>query len=298
MKRHGVTLIEVLVAMAIFVIVGSGAMYVLSAQNRTWKLSADQATMNLTAKATLDELLRSIRMAGSGLPDYSGGLKVYGSGEERVSIAMNDGGGKDTILGWNWNLTTKRLSIAVHDASRFAYLGYARIDLQTPSPGFHAGSGLANRSFSLGVVERADAYHSCGDSVILDVSSLQDPPNNWNQEGDLVPLPNGLVQNFDSITYRKSNDTLYLTRNIQAETIFALGVDSMRLWYNHPTSGWGDSLSSSFPAGFVNKVRLRLVLRTLHKDSKLLATNPSTRGFQFTRMETDLALRNTNLINK
>jgi prepilin-type N-terminal cleavage/methylation domain-containing protein len=298
MARRGVTLIEILVALSLFVLVGSGAMYVMSAQNRNWKLASDKSEMNMMAKSSLDELGRSFRMVGSGLPDSAGGMKVYGAGEERVTLVMNESGGDDTVLGSYWDRTAKRLRIAVHDASRFGYQGYARIDLQVPSPGLHAASGVTVQSFTLGVADRTDALGSCGDSVILDTSPLQNAPNSWTNAGDVAPLLNGIVRNIDSLSYRKSQDTLYMKRNIQGETIFATGIDSLRFWYNHPTAGWQDSLSSTSPANAVNKVRIRIVLRTRKVDRKLLAQVPSSRGFQFWRMETDLALRNTNLTNK
>lgn len=297
MVRRGVTLIEILVALAVFMVVGGGVMYVLVEQNKAWNVSAEEATMNLTAKATLDELSRGFRMAGSGLPDLSGGMKVHGAGQEKVVLVMNERGGQDTVLGWTWEQTTKKLRIAVHDASRIEYLGYARLALLVPAPGFHSGSGVTARMFTLGVVDRTDAHSACGDSVILDVAPLMDLPNGWDQVGDIVPLLNGLVQNIDSITYRKANDTLYVRRNIQDETAFATGVDSLRFWYRHPVDGWRDSLSSSFPSNTIDKVRIRLVFRTSRVDAKLLARNPASRGYRSNRMQMDIALRNLNLTN-
>jgi prepilin-type N-terminal cleavage/methylation domain-containing protein len=298
MRRRGVTLIEILVALSLFVLVGSGAMYVLSVQNRNWKLATDKSEMNMMAKSILDELARNFRMAGGGLPDFAGGMAVYGAGEEKVTLVMNESGGDDTILGSYWNRPAKRLRIAVRDASRFGHLGYARIDLQVPAPGQHAASGVTTRSFNLGVVDRTDAQGGCGDSLILDTSPLQDPPNNWTNAGDITAFVNGIVRNIDSLTYRKSKDTLYVKRNLQTETIFATGIDSLRFWYHHPAMGWRDSLSPVTPSNTVNKVRIRVVLRSNAIDQKLLAQDPSTRGYQFWRMETDLAMRNINLTNR
>jgi len=300
MNRRGVTLIELLVALSLFVLVGSGAMYVLSAQNRNWKLSSDQSEMNMTAKSTLDELSRSFRMVGSGLPDYAGGMVVTGSGEEKVTLVMNESGDDDTVLGSYWDIAGKKLRIAVHDATRFGYLGYATLSLKVPPSGQHVsgGASVTTQSFTLGIVDRTDTQGSCGDSVILDLSPLQNAPNSWTVAGDISTLINGTIQNVDSISYRKSLDTLYVKRNIQSETIFATGIDSLRFWYNHPVAGWQDSLSTVYPSKMVNKVRLRIVLRTRKVDLKLLSQVPSSRGYQFCRMETDIALRNTNLTNR
>lgn len=297
MNRRGLTLIEILVALSLFTVVGGGVMYVLTVQNRAWNTTSDEATMNLTAKATLDELARSFRMTGSGLPDMSGGMQVHGAGEEKVVLVMNESGGDDTILGWTWDMDSMRLRLSVHDASRFEYLGYARLALQVPAPGLHAASGTTTRLFTLGVVDRTTEATSCGDSVILDLRPLQEAPVGWDQVGDITPLLNGTVQNVDSISFRKSRDTLFVRRNIQGETPYATGIDSLRFWYHHPVDGWKDSLSSSFPSNTIDKVRIRLVLRTPRVDARLLARDPKSRGYRFNRMQMDIALRNLNLTN-
>lgn len=298
MIRRGVTLVEILVALTLFMIVGGGVMYVLQSQNRAWKLSSDRANMNLTAKATLDELVRSIRMAGSGLPDFTGGFKVYGSGEEKFVIVMNEDGGQDQILGWNWNIPNRTLTLTVKDASNFAYRGYASLALAVPAPGSNAAAGVTTKTFTLGILDRANASGACSETIVLDVSPLQSAPNNWNLPGDITAITNGIVQNVDSLTYFKSHDSLFVRRNIQDSILFATGIDTMRLWYRHPEDGWKDSLSSVFPANVIDKVRLRLVFRSNRVDSKLLEQDSASRGYQFTRMETELALRNTNLTNR
>lgn len=298
MIRRGVTLIEILVAMALFMVIGGGVMYVLQSQNRSWKLSSDRATMNLTAKATLDEMVRSIRMAGSGLPDFSGGLKVFGSGEEKVVIVMNEGGGQDQVGTSTWDIANRTLSVQVNNASLFSHQGYASLTLWVPAPGSHAAAGVSLQTFTLGVVDRARANGACSEIVVLDVSRLQGPPYNWNLPGDIEAFSGSLMQNVDSLTYFKSHDTLFVKRNIQDSTLFATGIDTMRLWYHHPEDGWKDSLSPVSPVDVIDKVRLRLVFRTPRVDSKLLAQDPASRGHQFSRMETELALRNTNLTNR
>ena len=298
MGRRGFTLVELLAAMAVFVIVGSMGMYVLAVQNRSWKTESDKTVVQMMAKGTLDELTRAVRMTGSGLPDGAGGMKVYGSGNERATFVMNEDGGADTVQGWNWNRTTKRLSIAVNDATRFGYLGYARLNLKVPSAGLHAASGVSVQSFTLGVVDWAVSSGGCGDSIVLDVTSLQNAPYNWNLVGDIQGMVNSLVQNIDSLTYRKSNDTLYLKQNIQPETVYALGIDTLRFQYFHPVDGWRDSLSPTAPANAVQKVRIRLVMRTRNVDSKLLSSDPSSRGYHFSKMETEVGLRTSALVNQ
>jgi len=277
--RRGVTLIEILVALSVFMVVGGGLMYVLAAQNRSWKLSSDVAEMNLSARLVLDELTRSFRMTGSGLPDSVGGLKVYGSGEEKVVIVMNESGQQDTVLGWSRNIGAKTISLRVKDVSRFPVKGYVRVDLQVPAPGAHFWTGVSWKTFALEVKDRANGNGVCHDSLILDASRLQGAPNGWNINGDITPMVNGMVQNIDSIRYWKSDDTLYVKRNAQDSTPFAFDVDSLRFWYQHPSDGWLDSLSPNYPANSVGKVRVRIVFRTRKVDSKLLSRDPSSRGY-------------------
>lgn len=298
MLRRGVTLIEILVALSVFMVVGSGAMYVLAAQNRSWKLSSDVAQMNMTARLTLDELTRSFRMTGSGLPDSVGGMKVYGAGNEKVVIVMNEDGALDTVDGWSKDHTAKTISLRVSDVSRFPLKGYVRVDLRVPDPGKHFWDGRSYKTFALAVKDRVNEHGACNDSLILDAKPLYEAPYSWDNPNDISALTDGLVQNIDSITYWKSNDTLFVRRNSQDSTPFAFDVDSLRFWYNHPNDGWLDSLSPNFPANSVNKVRVRIVFRTHRVDSKMLSKVPSSRGYQFCRMETDLALKNINLTNR
>jgi len=297
--RRGVTLIELLVAAAVFMVVGSGIMYALSSSNQDWAIASGKVSMELTAKATLEELARAVRMTGSGLPDRMGGVKVFGAGEEKATFVMNENGGVDTVRNSSWEPGSGTLRIHVKDATRFSYKGYVRVDLDVPPIGAHRDDllGTFTKSFTLGVLDRTTSGAGCGDSILVDVSALEAAPYNWNKPGDISALGNSLIQSLDSITYRKSGDTLFLKRNIQSETAFTTGVDSMRIWYHHPIDGWGDSLSGTLPADRFDKVRIRLVMRTKNVDFALLRRDKASRGYRLFRMETEVAMRNSELSN-
>jgi hypothetical protein len=238
-------------------------------------------------------------MTGGGLPDASAGIKVWGSGEERATFVMNETRGVDTVAGYSYVPSRKQLRIAINDASRFSDSGFARVNLFTPSPGFHgvAGSSIA-RVYILGIVDRVAQAGRCGDSLVLDASPLVASPNLWNRINDIQVGRNSIVYNLDSLTYRKGHDTLYLRQNRQGETIFALGIDSLRFRYWHPALGWLDSLSGANPANRIDKVWIRLVMRTRVPDPKLEKQDSSSRGYRFSIMETEVSLRNTNLVNR
>lgn len=299
MLRRAFTLIEVLVAMVLFVSVGAMVMMVFTNQNRSFKTESDKIDVAMMAQGTLDELTRAVRMTGAGLPDGAAGLKVWGAGEERATFVMNDTRGVDTVANYAYVPIRRRLRIAVHDASRFSDSGFARVTLLTPPPGYHAPfGGTTARNFTLGILERVAQAGGCGDSLVLDATPLIAAPNRWDRVTDVRAVKNSLVHNIDSLTYRKGGDTLYLRQNRQAETRFALGVDSLHFRYWHPAAGWLDSLSGAKPANQIDKVWIRLVMRTRVPDAKLRKQDPSSRGYRFAIMETEVSLRNTNLVNR
>lgn len=299
MRRRGFTLVEILVSVVILGVVAGMTMTVFQYQNTNWKTESDKAEVAMAAKGVIDEMSRMIRMTGGGLPDNTVGLKVWGSGEEMVSFVLNSNNWADTSSGSTYDPDNGRLSIAVDSAAKFNPSGYVQVQLDFPPVGSSAPAS-ANRTiltpFMLKVLERVGG---CGqDSIVVDVGFLQDPPHDltW-PEAVSVPLQRP-VYNLDSITFRKSNDTLYTKWNRLTESVFAIGVDTLRLQYWHPVAGWRDSLSATSPANRIDKARIRLVMRTRKVDRKLLGSNPSTRGYRFTVLETEVALRNENLVNK
>lgn len=300
MARRGFTLIEILVALLVFCVVASMAMYVLTAQNDSWKAESDKNASQLMAKATLDELSRAVRTTGGGLPPNQGGMRVFADGEERVTFVANEGGGSDQVLGADWIPGTERLKLAVANAWQFSLKGYVRLNLTVPPPGSNAStSTTVSQAFTLPVVERiSSAAGGCRDSIVLDVSSLERLPNGWNQAGDIVATNGAMVLSIDSITYLKSNDTLFVKRNTLDSLPFVIGVDQFQLRYFHPNAGWQDSLSGVAPADQIMKVQIRLVMRSLKPDYKLLKQSPATRGYRFATLETEVGLRTSNLVNR
>jgi prepilin-type N-terminal cleavage/methylation domain-containing protein len=299
MVRRAFTLIEVLVAMVLFVSVGALVMMVFTNQNRSFKTESDKVDVAMMAQGTLDELTRAVRMTGGGLPDGTAGIQVWGAGEERATFVMNETRGMDTIAGYAYVPGRKKLRVSINDAARFSDSGFVRITLFSPAPGSHAPFGsVSARVFTLGILERVASAGRCGDSLVLDATPLVSAPNFWTLSGDVQAGKNSIVYNVDSLTYRKSSDTLYLRQNRQGESVFALGIDSLRFRYWHPAAGWLDSLSGANPANQIDKVWIRLVMRSRVPDPKLAKRDSSSRGYRFSIMETEVSVRNTNLVNR
>ena len=299
MSRRGFTLVEVLVAMVIMGFVSGMVMTVFQYQNRNWKTESDKAEVAMMARGTLEELTRAIRMTGGWLPDVTAGLQVFGSGEERVTFVLNGAQWVDSARGYTYIPSTKRLRVAVDSSERFSQDGNAFLNLMVPPSGSSSPTpGSVNRMFRLPILERISSTGGCGDSLVLDAALLTDSPNSWNWTAAIGVPSKTLVYNLDSVSYRKSLDTLYTRWNRQPEGVYALGVDSLRIQYWHPVAGWGDSLSGSTPANRIEKVRIRLVMRTRKVDKKLLAQSPASRGYRFSTMETEVALRNDSLVNR
>lgn len=299
MSRRGFTLIEVLVALVIMGFISGMVMTVFQYQNRNWKTESDKADVAMMARGTLEELTRAIRMTGGWLPDVTAGLQVYGSGEERVTFVLNGAQWVDSARGSTFVPSEKKLRIAVDSSERFSQDGNAFLNLMVPpSSASSPTPGSVNRMFRLPILERISSTGGCGDSLVLDARLLTDSPNSWNWSAAIGVSAKTLVYNLDSVSYRKSRDTLYTRWNRQPEGVYALGVDSLRIQYWHPVAGWGDSLSGSTPANRIEKVRVRLVMRTRKVDKKLLAQSPASRGYRFSTMETEVALRNDSLVNR
>jgi len=299
MVRRGFTLVEILVAMVILGFITGMVMTVFQYQNRNWKTESDKAEVAMMARGTLDEFTRSIRMTGGWLPDGTSGLKVWGSGEERITFVLNGAEWIDTSRGYAYIPSSSKLRVAVDSAARFSQSGYALLDLMVPPSGSASPTvGSVNKSFRLPILDRVSSTGGCGDSLILDASVLTNSPNSWTWTAAIGVATKTLVYNLDSVAYRKSSDTLYTKWNRQPETVYSLGVDTLKLKYWHPVSGWLDSLSSANPANRIEKVRVHLVMRTRKVDKKLLAQIPATRGYRFSTMETEVALRNDSLLNR
>ena len=315
--RRGFTLVEILVALVIMSLVVSGVLAVFQYQNRNASVQRQIGEMNLMAKGLSEELSRTLRMAGGALPPSFGGLKVFATGPERVVVALNRGNGWDTtrqagvfckgVVTAPWGAVYRDAYVLPlkHVQSLFPDSGY--ILTTVTIPGFGAtGPGGATRDTMLVLpvlktVPDATPWTVAGTTLdgpflIADGSWFA---ANWSFPGCATTSVNIPVYAMDSVRYWVSGDTVFRKIDRNASAPFAVGVDSLRIWYMHPSAGWLDSLSAADPANQVVRARIRLRERTRKPDPVLRRSAPSTGGFHFQTIESEVSLRNAStLVNR
>jgi len=307
--RRGFTLIEILIALVIMMLVSSGVLAVFQYQNRNASVQRDVAEMNLMAKGMAEELSRNIRMAGGALPPGVGGLKAYGSGAEKVKVALNRNDGIDTTrLASQFCLGPQTVSgvsyknflvLPVRNVlGVFTDSGYVLTTVRVPPVG--AASGTAPAKDTMIVLKILKLVTSGAATTFNGVSV--DPPfvvadgtwfgSGWNWANSVQTSLNTFVYAMDSVLYFMSSDTVYrrIDRNTQAA--YAVGVDSLRIQYQDPTGIWVDTLNPA-ASGTIAKVRIRLRLRTRHADPVLKKTNPASLGLHYQVVESEISLRNS-----
>jgi len=297
--RRGISLVEILISLVILGVVVGMAMVEFQYQNRNWKTESERAEASMMAKGTLDALTLGVRSTGGGLPDSSAGMKVWGSGNERVSFVMNKTGWVDTVYGYSYDPTDTVLRIAIDSAAKFEDSGYVRLGLNAPAGKGSHGPALYPKTFVLGIRKRLSGSNCSRDSLVLDAAPFL-VDSLWNLAGDLQVPANQLVYGYDSVTYRMSQDTLYLRQDQHPWMVYALGIDALHIQYHHTGDTWHDSLSGagSAPANAIDKVQIRLVTRTMTVDRKLLAQDSASGGYYRCALETDVSVRNSNLVNR
>ena len=306
--RRGFTLIEILVALVIMGVISSGVLLVLQNQGREAIVQRDVAEMNLMAKGLEAELSRTIRMAGGALPPESGGLNVFRGGTRIVAVALNRAAGIDTTRGVSyfcpgavataWGTFQNPIVFPLrHAVGLFTDSGYVLTTVRVPPVSFASGtqpSPATDTMISLRILK-----------IVLSgtVGGLDDGPmviadgswfaSIWPWTNSVVTSAAMYVYAMDSVRYWMSNDTVFRGIDRNPAAAFAVGVDSLRIQYMHPTAGWSDTLSAVDPAGEVSKSRIHVKVRTRHIDPVLAATDPSSRGYHWQTVETEVSLRNS-----
>ncbi|QQS05763.1 MAG: prepilin-type N-terminal cleavage/methylation domain-containing protein [Fibrobacterota bacterium] len=311
--RRGFSLVEILVALVIMVVVSSSVLMVFQYQSRNAGTQRAIAEMNLMAKGTSEELTRTLRMAGGMLPPGNGGVKVWGAGAERVTVVLNRSGTVDTTrepsvfvfgtLGVGAQSFANPLILPVRNVAGFTDKGYVLTTVRTPPTTFPVGTTPAPVRDTMIVLPVLALFKSVsvaglatGAVIVADGSYFA---SKWKWMNSVRTDVNVFVYGIDSVRYRLMGDTLLRRVNRNDSASYALGIDSLRLQYQHPNGNWYDSLWSAVPSGQVEKVRISLKVRTRKKDNALAKTSPPTKGYHYQVIVNEVALRNVEtLVNQ
>jgi prepilin-type N-terminal cleavage/methylation domain-containing protein len=297
MKR-GFSLIEILVSLAILAVVGTATMMAFGSQHQNWKSETDRVESGMMAMGTLDEIGRGVRSIGGGLPLGRAGISSWRPVNSGITFVVNRSRWIDTAGGYTYLPTLGRLQVAVRSAAGFTDSGYALVPLTIPTSPGPGTTPSFDSVFALRILERVSGGACTSDSLVLDASGLSGAPNNWTDNTSVKVLSNGLVYNMDSVSFVQSHDTLMTWVDRSPPQAYALGIDTFRVQYHHPSAGWADTVSILPPAGRVDMVRLRLVSRNRSASQWLADHDPSSKGYRFVRLETEVSLRNDSLVNR
>ncbi|MBK8801913.1 MAG: prepilin-type N-terminal cleavage/methylation domain-containing protein [Fibrobacteres bacterium] len=311
--RRGFSMIEILVALVIMVVVSSSVLMVFQYQSRNAGTQRAVSEMNLMAKGTSEEFTRTLRMAGGMLPPGNGGLRVWGAGAERVTVVLNRNGTVDTTreasffvygtLGVGPQTFTHPLILPVRSVTGFTDKGYVLTTVRTPPKTFPVGTKPPPSRDTMIALPILGLFKSVsvagiptGAVIVADGAHFASV---WKWTESVRTDINTFVYGIDSVRYRLMGDTLMRRVNRNDSAPYALGVDSLRLQYQHPNGNWYDSLWGAAPAAQVEKVRISVKVRTRRKDYTLAKTNPVSKGYHYQVIVNEVALRNVEtLVNQ
>jgi Tfp pilus assembly protein PilW len=94
-NERGLTLLELLVASFLSVIVAGAALHFYLTEHKVWLAQSEVADLQQNARACLDEICGTVRMAGYGL---NGGHPAYRIGNNSLVVYFDNGADVDTIL--------------------------------------------------------------------------------------------------------------------------------------------------------------------------------------------------------
>jgi type II secretory pathway pseudopilin PulG len=91
---RGITLIELLIASFLSALIAGAALHFYLSQHKTWLAQNEVVDVQQSARATLDEMASTMRMAGFGLSDHP----LYKTGNDSLTIYYTRDNAVDTVL--------------------------------------------------------------------------------------------------------------------------------------------------------------------------------------------------------
>jgi len=292
MKR-GFTLVEILVALVISTMVISGVLVTLQYQFKNWVQLEQKAQMTQMTRGIQSEFSRVIRMAGGEMAAGTGGVRDLGDSglcvllnENSITWAPADSGD------YQPGLHTFRVAMT-RDTQ---FVPGMTLSLRVNVPPKGSASGTTRSLDTLLTLNVTAVKHASDtskpDTLTFDVTDLT---TSWSWAGALQAKVGMNIYSGDSICYRRRADTLMkFVQDVyrrQDSGYLAIDIDSFKVQYFVLSKGWVGVVSNA-GADTVQKVRVRLVVRTHTPDPSLKRSQPATGGYKREATELEYSLRN------
>lgn len=292
--RKGFTLVEVLVALVISTMVVSGVLLTLQYQFRNWVQLEQKAQMSQMSRGVQSEFTRVIRMAGGEMAAGTGGVRDLG--DSGLCVLLNENSITWTPMDsgvYSPGLRTFR--VAMSKDPLFAPGMKLSLRVNAPPIGSPAGTTrILDTLLDLKVlrVDRPGTDTTDPDTLTFDADGLVP---SWGWTGALQAKKGMAAYAGDSICYRRRADTLmkfvqdvYRRRD---SGYLAIDIDTFKVAYYVLNRGWSSTVSN-LGLDTVQKVRVRLVVRTHAPDPSLKRAKPATGGYKREATEAEYSLRN------
>ena len=292
MKR-GFTLVEILVALVISSMVISGVLLTLQYQFKNWMKLEQKAQMTQMTRGVQSEFSRVIRMAGGEMAAGTGGIRDLG--DSGVCVILNE-----NSISWTpmdsgaYEPGLRTFKVAMSRDTQVTPGMSLSIRVNAPPKGSSAGTTRTlDTLLTLNVAAVKHASDSTQpDSVTFDANDLI---SSWNWAGALQAKVGMSIYSGDSICYRKRDDTLMkFVQDVyrrQDSGYLAIDIDSFKVKYFVLSKGWVTTISN-IGQDTIQKVRVRLVVRSHSIDPALKRARPATGGYSREATELEYSLRN------
>lgn len=292
--RKGFTLVEVLVALVISTMVISGVLLTLQYQFKNWVLLEQKAQMGQMSRGIQSEFTRVIRMAGGEMAAGTGGVRDLG--DSGLCILLNENSIQWTPMDsgiYQPGLGTFKIAMSKDPL----YVPGMILSLRVNAPPIGSSTGttrILDTLLTLKVthVKHTDSSSSAPDTLTFDATSLAPY---WSWTGALQAKKGMATYAGDSICYRRRADTLMkFVQDIYRRRdsgYLAIDIDSFKVAYFVLNKGWRTTVSN-IGLDTVQKVKVRLVVRSHAPDPSLKRARPATGGYKREATETEYSLRN------
>jgi prepilin-type N-terminal cleavage/methylation domain-containing protein len=291
--KRGFTLIELMVALVISTMVISGVLLTLQYQFKNWVKLEQKAQMTQMTRGVQSEFSRVIRMAGGEMAAGTGGIRDIG--DSGVCVILNE-----NSLSWtpldvgDYQPGLRTFKVAMSRDTQVTPGMILSVRVNAPPKGSSFGT---TRTLDTLLTMNVSAVKHSSDSTQPDsiTFNANDLAADWTWSGALQAKVGMSAYSGDSICYRRRADTLMkFVQDVYRRKdsgYLAIDIDSFKVKYFVVSKGWVTAISN-VGVDTIQKVHVRLVVRSHNIDPTLLRMQPSSGGYNRQATELEYSLRN------